>query len=161
MCRSLVCDDDRTERRYRTAVDHLGNSRAVVYLARAHLLYGQWLRRAGRRRRAREELRTAHQMLTTMGAQALAERATAELRATGEHARRRSTGALDRLTEREAHIAQLAATGATSKEVSLQLFLSPRTVEAHLRNIFRMLGITSRGNLRDSTPSDQREVPAA
>jgi DNA-binding CsgD family transcriptional regulator len=121
----------------------------AVYLARAHLVYGEWLRREGRRQDAREQLRTAHQMLTDMGVAAFAERGARELRATGEHPRRRNARATDALTAHEAHIARLVATGATSREVAAELFLSHRTIEAHLRHIFRKLGITSRRQLKD------------
>ncbi|MEV4166268.1 AAA family ATPase [Nonomuraea dietziae] len=144
--RALVTDDEAA---YREAVDHLDGSRVTIYRARAHLLYGEWLRRQGRRREAREHLRTAHEALTDIGAEAFAERAAGELRATGEHARSRSAHAVEQLTMQERHIARLVADGATSKEVAATLFLSPRTVDAHLRNIFRKLGLTSRKQLRD------------
>ncbi|SDW67679.1 regulatory protein, luxR family [Amycolatopsis xylanica] len=144
--RALVTGDEAD---YREAIDRLTASPARVSLARAHLLFGEWLRRAGRRRDAREHLRTAHEQLSGMGMEAFAQRAAEELRATGEVARARSTGTLDQLTMQEVHIARLVATGATSKEVAARLFLSPRTVDAHLRNIFRKLGITSRRQLRD------------
>jgi DNA-binding NarL/FixJ family response regulator len=117
--------------------------------ARAHLVYGEWLRREGRRQDAREQLRTAHELLSEMGAEVFAERAARELRATGEHPRTRGTRPTDALTSQEAHVARLVATGATSREVATELFLSPRTVEAHLRGIFRKLGITSRRQLRE------------
>jgi DNA-binding CsgD family transcriptional regulator len=136
------------EDHYREAVDHLDKSPVTSYRARAHLLYGEWLRRDGRRRDAREHLRTAHEVLSETGLEAFARRAADELRATGEQARRRSAPTYDQLTMQELHIARLVATGATSKEVAARLFLSPRTVDAHLRSIFRKLGITSRRQLR-------------
>ncbi|WP_370950305.1 AAA family ATPase [Amycolatopsis sp. cg5] len=144
--RALVTGDEAD---YVEAIDRLTASQARIHLARAHLLFGEWLRRAGRRRDAREQLRTAHEHLSDIGMEAFARRAAEELRATGEVARTRSTGTFDQLTMQEVHIARLVATGATSKEVAARLFLSPRTVDAHLRNIFRKLGITSRRQLRD------------
>ncbi|MFD7817339.1 AAA family ATPase [Streptomyces sp. NPDC059785] len=137
------------EDHYREAVEYLEKSPLVVYRARAHLLYGEWLRRAGRRRDCRGHLRTAHELLSGAGAEAFARRAADELRATGEKAHARSGSDYDRLTEQELYIARLVATGATSKEVAARLFLSPRTIDAHLRNIFRKLGVTSRRRLRD------------
>jgi DNA-binding CsgD family transcriptional regulator len=121
----------------------------ATHLARAHLIYGEWLHRQGRRQDARSPLRTAHRQLSDMGAEAFAGRAARELRATGEHPRERSAQPTDVLPAHEAHIARLVATGATSREVASQLLLSPRTVEAHLRSIFRKLGITSRRQLRE------------
>ncbi|MGW0807779.1 AAA family ATPase [Nonomuraea sp. NPDC002799] len=144
--RALVTEDEDA---YREAVEHLDGSPMAIYRARAHLLYGESLRRRGRRREARERLRTAHELLSDLGAQAFADRAAGELRATGEHARSRSSQASDQLTLQELHIARLVADGAGSKEVAAKLFLSPRTVDAHLRNIFRKLGLTSRKQLRD------------
>ena len=123
--------------------------RIATHLARTHLVYGEWLRREGRRQDAREQLRTAHELLSDMGAEAFAARAARELRATGEHPRKRTAQPTDALTPHELQIARLVATGATSREVAAQLFLSPRTIEAHLRNIFRKLGITSRRQLKD------------
>ncbi|MFD0358616.1 LuxR C-terminal-related transcriptional regulator, partial [Streptomyces sp. NPDC127110] len=143
---ALVTEDEAA---YREALDLLGDDRLVVYRARAHLLYGEWLRRQGRRRDARSALRQAHESLSALGMEAFAERAAGELRATGEHARSRTSEASDQLTVQEVHIARLVADGATSKEVAAKLFLSPRTVDAHLRNIFRKLGLTSRRQLRD------------
>ncbi|WP_157252908.1 AAA family ATPase [Nonomuraea typhae] len=144
--RALVTGDEDD---YRDAIEHLDESPLAVYRARAHLLYGEWLRRAGRRSDARRHLRTAHDLLSACGLDAFARRAAGELRATGERARSRSAPhAYDQLTMQEVHIARLVATGATSKEVAARLFLSPRTVDAHLRNIFRKLGITSRRQLR-------------
>ncbi|MCC3270598.1 AAA family ATPase [Arthrobacter gengyunqii] len=137
------------EEHYREAIEQLGRSRMATHLARSHLVYGEWLRREGRRQDAREQLRTAHGMLLDMGAEAFAARAARELRATGEHPRKRTAQPTDALTAHELHIARLVATGATSREVGTQLFLSPRTIEAHLRSIFRKLDINSRRQLRE------------
>lgn len=147
--RALIAQDGAAEEHYRDAIEHLTASRAAGHLARTHLLYGEWLRREGRRRDAREQLRTAHDMLTDMGAVGFAERAAKELRATGEHPRARTSAPGVVLTEQELHIARLVATGATSREVAAALFLSPRTIEAHLRSIFRKLGISSRRHLKE------------
>jgi DNA-binding NarL/FixJ family response regulator len=117
-------------------------------LARAELLYGEWLRRAGRRLDARQELRTAHEALTAMGAEAFAERARRELLATGETARKRTAETLDELTPQEAQIARLARDGRTNPEIGTELFISPRTVEYHLTKVFAKLGISSRKELR-------------
>ncbi|MGW1614095.1 AAA family ATPase [Streptomyces sp. NPDC002285] len=144
--RALVTEDESA---YQEAIALLDGSTLVVYRARAHLLYGEWLRRQGRRRDARSELRLAHEPLSDLGLEAFAERAAGELRATGEQARSRTSKASDELTMQEVHIARLVADGATSKEVAAKLFLSPRTVDAHLRNIFRKLQLTSRRQLRD------------
>ncbi|WP_030477315.1 helix-turn-helix transcriptional regulator [Lentzea albidocapillata] len=144
--RALVSD---LEDDYREALEHLTGSPLVLQLARAHLRYGEWLRRTGRRRDAREHLRTAHEQLSEIGLEAFARRAADELRATGEVARNRSEHTYDRLTMQEMHIARQVAAGATTKEVAGRLFLSPRTVDAHLRSIFRKLGVTSRRQLRD------------
>jgi DNA-binding CsgD family transcriptional regulator len=147
--RALTSTGPAAEENYREAVDRLKNSRAATHLARAHLVYGEWLRREGRRHDAREQLRAAHEMLSGMGAEAFAARAARELRATGEHPRGRTAQPADALTAQELQIARLVATGSTSREVGTQLFLSPRTIEAHLRSVFRKLGITSRRQLRD------------
>lgn len=147
--RALTSTGPAAEDHYYEAIERLRDCRMTVYLARAHLVYGEWLRREGRRQDAREQLRTAHQLLSDMGAEAFAERAANELRATGEHPRKRTAQPADRLTAQELHIARLVATGATSREVGTQLFLSARTIEAHLRNIFRKLGITSRRQLKE------------
>ncbi|WP_405594252.1 ATP-binding protein [Streptomyces sp. NBC_01092] len=144
--RALVTEDESS---YQEAIGLLDDSRLVVYRARAHLLYGEWLRRQGRRRDARSVLRSAHESLSDLGLEGFAERAAGELRATGEQARSRTSKASDQLTMQEVHIARLVADGATSKEVAAKLFLSPRTVDAHLRNIFRKLQLTSRRQLRD------------
>lgn len=145
---ALVSDGAVAEAHYQEAIAQLSRCRVVAHLARTHLVYGEWLRREGRRQDAREQLRTAHRLLSEMGADAFAGRAARELAATGEHARKRSARLTDELTAHELHIARLVATGATSREVGAQLFLSPRTIEAHLRNIYRKLGISSRRQLR-------------
>ncbi|WP_223411698.1 ATP-binding protein [Occultella gossypii] len=146
--RALTTTGPAAEEHYREAIVRLTNCRWAVYLARTHLVYGEWLRREGRRQDAREQLRTAHRLLSNMGIEAFAARAARELRATGEHPRARTTHPTDELTTQELQVARLVATGATSREVGAQLFLSPRTIEAHLRNIFRKLGITSRRELK-------------
>jgi DNA-binding CsgD family transcriptional regulator len=147
--RALISTGPTAEEHYREAIELLRGCRMRVYLARTHLVYGEWLRREGRRLAARDQLRTAHEMLSDMGVGAFAARAARELRATGEHPRSRSARPSDALTAQELQIARLVATGATSREVGAQLFLSPRTVEAHLRSIFRRMGISSRRQLRD------------
>jgi DNA-binding CsgD family transcriptional regulator len=146
--RALTSTGSIAEESYRDGIERLGQSRMTGETARAHLVYGEWLRREGRRRDAREQLRTAHVQLTDMGAEAFAARAARELRATGEHPRKRTAEPADALTPHEVQVARLVATGATTREVAAQLFLSPRTIEAHLRNIFGKLGITSRRQLK-------------
>ncbi|MEV1292238.1 AAA family ATPase [Pseudonocardia sp. NPDC049635] len=146
--RALVGAGPAVEKHYREAVERLQKSLMTGHLARTHLLYGGWLRREGRRQDARDQLRTAYHQLTEMGAEAFAAQAGRELRATGERPLRRGVGPTDALTAHELHIARLAAAGATTREIGTQLFLSPRTVETHLRNIFRKLDITSRRQLR-------------
>jgi DNA-binding CsgD family transcriptional regulator len=148
-CRALTTDSPAADDLFRQSAEHLGTTHMVAHLARTRLLHGEWLRREGRRRDAREELRAAHDLLSEMGAHGFAARAAAELRATGEHPHSRSARPSDGLTAQELRIARLVATGATSKDAGAQLFLSPRTVDAHLRNIFAKLGITSRRQLRD------------
>jgi DNA-binding CsgD family transcriptional regulator len=134
---------------YREAIDRLADSPLLPYRARAHLLYGEWLRLQGRRQDCRPHLRTAHELLSGAGLEAFARRAADALRATGETARSRSGHARDQLTMQELHIARQVATGATSKEVAARLFISPRTVDTHLRNVYRKLGLTSRRQLKD------------
>ena len=145
--RALLTDGDAAEGLYHEAIERLSRTRVRVELARAHLLYGEWLRRAGRRRDARAQLRTAHEMLAAMGAEAFAERARRELLATGETVRTRSVETRDELTAQETQIARLASDGRTNPEIGTQLFISPRTVEWHLRNVFTKLEIRSRREL--------------
>ncbi|MEV6415444.1 AAA family ATPase [Kribbella sp. NPDC051718] len=138
-----------TDTRYREAIDLLGQTDVRAHYARARLLYGEWLRRESRRAEARVELQAAHEALSAMGAAGFAERAAHELAATGQRPRRDGTSPLDQLTSQERLIATKVAAGATSKEVAATLFLSPRTIDAHLRNIYRKLEITSRRQLRE------------
>jgi ATP/maltotriose-dependent transcriptional regulator MalT len=145
--RALLSDGDQAEDSYREAIDRLGRTRLRVELARAHLLYGEWLRRDNRRSDARAQLRTAHEMLDAMGLAAFAERARRELAATGETVRARTVDTVTALTAQEACIARLARDGHTNPEIGAQLFLSVRTFEWHLRKIFIKLGIGSRREL--------------
>jgi DNA-binding CsgD family transcriptional regulator len=146
--RALLSDGEAAERLYRQAIERLERTRVRVELARAHLLYGEWLRRERRRLQARDQLRTAHELFTEFGMEAFAERARVELEATGEHARKRTVETRDDLTPREAQISRLAADGATNQEIAAQLFISPSTVDYHLRKAFRKLGIKSRRQLK-------------
>jgi DNA-binding CsgD family transcriptional regulator len=153
-CRALMSEGTTAERLYRDAIDRLGRSRLRPELARAHLLYGEWLRRGGRRVEARKELGAAYDLFASIGMEGFAERARRELLATGEKVRKRVTETRDDLTTQERHIAQLASGGLSNPEIATRLFLSPRTVEYHLAKVFPKLGITSRkelaGALRDS-----------
>ena len=149
-CQALLSVDDEAEALYQEAIERLGRTRVRVELGRAHLLYGEWLRRQKRRLDAREQLRVAHTMLSGMGVEAFAERARHELAATGESVRRRRTETVSELTAQEAHIARLAVEGRTNPEIGAQLFLSARTVEWHLRKVFTKLGIGSRRELRQA-----------
>ncbi|MDT7578052.1 MAG: hypothetical protein QOH17_4385, partial [Pseudonocardiales bacterium] len=151
-CRALLSEPPEAERCFREAIDRLGRTYMRVALARAHLLYGEWLRREGRRTDARDHLRIAHTMLTEMGTQAFAERARRELIATGATARKRRADTRDDLTPQEAQIARLAADGLTSPEIAVELFLSARTVEWHLHKVFTKLSISSRRELRTALP---------
>jgi DNA-binding CsgD family transcriptional regulator len=150
--RALVSEGEEAERLYRDAIERLGRGRVRVALARAHLLYGEWLRREGRRIDARDQLRTAHLSYAAMGMEGFAERARRELEATGETVRKRSVETRDELTAQEAQIARLAADGRTNPEIGAQLFISPRTVEWHLHKVFTKLDIGSRRDLDQALP---------
>ena len=159
--RALVADSEDAEALYREAIERLARSRIVVHRARAQLLYGEWLRRENRRRDAREQLRAAHDMFGRMGADAFAERARRELLATGESVRKRTDETLYELTAQEAQVARLAVDGHTNPEIGAQLFISPRTVEYHLRKVFTKLDIRSRKELRAALRhASQAGVPA-
>jgi DNA-binding CsgD family transcriptional regulator len=144
--RALIAERGEAEAHYREAIERLRRCRASPQLARTRLLYGEWLRRVRRRRDSRAELRAAHQMFVSMGAQAYAERAEIELDATGERLRPRRESS-QALTPHELRIVRLVSAGATNREVAVQLFISPRTVEYHLSKVFKKLGVTSRTQL--------------
>jgi DNA-binding CsgD family transcriptional regulator len=146
--RALLSDDGDAEAHYREAVERLGRSRGVIHLARAQLLYGEWLRRENRRVDAREQLRAAYDRFDQIGAEGFAERARRELLATGETAPRRTVETRDVLTPQEAQIARMASDRQTNPEIGAKLFISPRTVEYHLRKVFTKLDISSRKELR-------------
>jgi DNA-binding CsgD family transcriptional regulator len=156
--RALVSGPRAAEALYREAIDWLGRTRLRPERARAHLVYGEWLRREKRRTDARAQLRTAHEMLDALGMTAFAERAERELRATGKTIGRRAAEAPSTLTAQELRIAGLARDGRTNPEIGAQLFLSSRTVEWHLRNVFTKLGIGSRRELRAALTGTCRSV---
>jgi DNA-binding CsgD family transcriptional regulator len=153
--RALLSEGDAAEHLYRESIARLGRTRVRVELARGHLLYGEWLRREHRRVDAREQLRTAHDMLATMGVEAFAERARRELLATGETVRKRTIETRDELTAQESQIARLARDGLSNPEIGTRLFISPRTVKYHLHKVFLKLDISSRSELDRVLPSDQ------
>ncbi len=149
-CRALLSEGQTAEALYREAIDRFGRTKLRPELARAHLLFGEWLRRENRRIDARDQLRAAHDLLDAIGMTAFAERARQELLATGDTVRKRAAETVSGLTAQEAHIARLAVEGKTNAEIGVQLFLSARTVEWHLRNVFTKLGIGSRRELRQA-----------
>lgn len=146
--RALLSQGSDAEECYVEAIERLTRTRVAVQLARARLLYGEWLRRENRRSDARAELRSAHEMFVGFGAEAFADRARRELLATGEKARKRPAGSGDALTPQERQIAELAGAGLTNPEIGARLFISPHTVEWHLRKVFTKLGVRSRRELR-------------
>ena len=151
---ALLSDGPRAERLYQEAIERLGRTRLAFELTRAHLLYGEWLRRERRRIEARDRLRAAQDLFTSFGAEAFAARAARELMATGETARKRTIEARDDLTPQELQIAQFASDGLSNAEIGARLFISPRTVEYHLHKVFTKLGITTRGQLHRVLPSN-------
>jgi DNA-binding CsgD family transcriptional regulator len=155
---ALLSDGEVAESLYREAIERLGRTRLRPDLARAHLLYGEWLRRENRRVDARAQLRAANDLLTSIGMEAFAERARRELQATGEKVRKRTVETRDELTPQERQIAELARDGLSNPEIGARLFLSPRTVEWHLRKVFAKLGIHSRRELMKALPDSEPEL---
>jgi DNA-binding CsgD family transcriptional regulator len=155
--RALLSEGEPAERSYQEAIDRLQQTQLRPHLARARLLYGEWLRRVKRRLDARAELRAAHELFESIGMEAFAARARAELLATGERARKRTAETRDELTPQERQIARLARDGLSNPEIGAQLFLSPRTVEWHLRKVFGKLGVSSRRELRTVMSSSETQ----
>jgi len=159
--RALLSAGDAAEAMYLEAIQRLERTQMRPDLLRAHLLYGEWLRRAGRRRDARGQLRTAYEAFAEIGMEAFAERARRELLATGETVRKRGAETRDDLTAQEQQIARLACDGLSNPEIGAHLFISPRTVEWHLRKVFSKLGIRSRRELRTALPETVRSAFSA
>jgi ATP/maltotriose-dependent transcriptional regulator MalT len=157
--RALASSGAEAERFHGESIERLARTPVRLELARARLLYGEWLRRQGRRVDAREQLRVAREEFLAMGAEGFAERTRHELLATGEKVRRRNDDTRDELTPQEQHIARLARDGLTNPEIGAELFLSPRTVEWHLKKVFSKLGISSRRALRDALPAEREPAP--
>jgi len=155
--RALLEDGEAAEASYREAIERLGRTRRRPELARSHLVYGDWLHRQGRLRKAREHLRAAEEMFADIGMEAFAERAQGELIAAGGKARLRRLAPREELTPQEEQIARLARDGLTNPQIGAQLFLSPRTVEWHLHKVFGKLGIASRNGLVGALPPEERE----
>jgi DNA-binding CsgD family transcriptional regulator len=159
--RALSSTGEAADDAYAESLARLEHTRLRVEVARGHLLYGEWLRRERRRVDAREQLRAAHEIFTAIGADGFAERARHELLATGETVRKRRDDTRDDLTPQEEHIARLALAGRTNPEIGAELFISPRTVEWHLKKVFMKLGITSRRALRDALPREPAAMPTS
>jgi DNA-binding CsgD family transcriptional regulator len=159
--RALLAERADADHWFRTAIDHLRRTTVQAELARTHLLYGEWLRREGRRSDAREQLRIAHELFSGMGIPAFAERARRELAATGETARKRGAGTRDDLTAQESQIAHMAAQGQTNLEIAATLFLSPRTIEWHLGRVYPKLGVKCRRELRSVLAQARASAPWA
>jgi DNA-binding CsgD family transcriptional regulator len=156
--RALLADGETAESLYRDAIEWLEPTALRVDLARTHLLYGEWLRREGRRVDARAELRTAHELFSEFGMEGFAERARVELEATGEHVRNRALHSVDQLTSQESQVAGLAAEGYTNRQIAEHLFISPKTVEYHLKKAYRKLDVTSRTQLARRLAQGARPV---
>ena len=159
--RALLTDGDSAEQQYLEAIERLGRTHIRMELARAQLVYGEWLRRENRRVHARAQLRSAHEMFVSMRADGFAERARRELLATGETVRKRTVDTRDELTPQERQVAWRARDGYTNSEIGAELFLSPRTVEWHLRRVFTKLGISSRRQLRAALPDPGHVAPSS
>jgi DNA-binding CsgD family transcriptional regulator len=155
-CQALIEAGD-PEALYADAIERLARTGVQIEVARTRLLYGEWLRRQGRRVEARKELRAAFETFSALGPDGFADRTLRELLATGETVRKRSVETLAELTPQETAIARLAGTGHTNPEIGSELYLSPRTVEWHLRKVFTKLGVTSRRQLRQSLPTTDGE----
>jgi DNA-binding CsgD family transcriptional regulator len=155
--RALVSDAAAAEELHREAIERLGRAQLRPELARAHLLFGEWLRSRDRRTEAREHLRIADDLFAAIGMEAFGERARRELAAAGEKPRKRSAEALVELTPQEEQIARLARGGRTNAEIGAELFLSPRTVEWHLHKVFAKLEISSRSGLHTALPDLERD----
>jgi DNA-binding CsgD family transcriptional regulator len=160
-CRALLSEGESAERLHREAIERLARTRRRPDLARAHLLYGEWLRRENRRVDARVELRAAHDQFASIGMEAFAERARGELLATGEKVRKRTVATRDVLTAQERQVARLASEGLSNPDIGARLFLSRRTVEWHLRNAYMKLGIHSRRELTHVLSSSGSELITA
>jgi len=158
--RALISEGQEAEQCYAEAVERLGRTPLRPESARAHLLYGEWLRRQNRRLDARRQLHAAYNLFTVIGADAFAERARSELLATGEKVRKREVDTYSQLTPQEEHIVRLARDGRTNPEIAAELFISTRTVEWHLRKVFAKLGITSRRDLHNALPPRGQRTPS-